>query len=86
MATLPPPPPEVAGTGQEASERSLVDMAERIPADLLTAESSHLGGLDDVEHDFWTDPCHFLRRACQDADYGPPGAAPSSAERSHAAR
>jgi len=25
---------------------------------------------DEIEQDFWTDPCHFLRRACQAADYG----------------
>ena len=26
--------------------------------------------LDELEHELSADPCHFLRRACQAADYG----------------
>jgi hypothetical protein len=42
----------------------------RVPSELLAAESSQAEAIDELEHDFLTDPCHFLRRACQTADYG----------------
>ena len=61
---------EVTRAGQSAGERSLEDLIERVPAELLLAEDSAADGFDELEHDFWTDPCHFLRRACQAADYG----------------
>jgi hypothetical protein len=61
-------------------------MIERIPADLLTAENRQGDGVAELEHEFWSDPCHFLRRACQDVDYGPPGAMPPPAESPHAPR
>jgi hypothetical protein len=84
MAILPPQPPKVARTGRD--ERSLEDMVARIPADLLTAENLQSDCVDELEHEFWTDPCHFLRRACQHVDYGPPGAMPRAAEGPHAPR
>jgi hypothetical protein len=61
---------EVAPAVQGGGERSLEDLIERVPEELLLAEDSHAEGVDELEHDFWTDPCHFLRRACQAADYG----------------
>ena len=59
-----------AGQGAGAGERSLEDLIERVPGELLLAENSDPEGFDVLEPDFWTDPCHFLRRACQAADYG----------------
>ena len=56
-----------AGRG---TERPLEDLIARVPSELLAAESSQAEAIDELEHDFWTDPCHFLRRACQAADYG----------------
>jgi hypothetical protein len=60
---------------QAGLERTLEEMLARVPGELLLAEDSAReraagASLDEVEHDFWTDPCHFLRRACQVADYG----------------
>ena len=81
MATLPPEPPKVTRTGRD--ERSLEDMVER---DLLTAEDLQSDGVDELEHELWTDPCHFLRRACQDVDYGPPGAFPRASREPACAR
>jgi hypothetical protein len=48
-------------------------LIERVPGELLAAEDTRANGFDDLEQDFWTDPCHFLRRACQAADYGGDG-------------
>ena len=64
------PPTEVALAAQVAGERPLEDLIARVPAELLRAEVSRAEVVDALEHDFWTDPCHFLRRACQAADYG----------------
>jgi hypothetical protein len=64
------PPSEVARAGQGGGERPLEDVIERVAGELLMAEDSHAERFDELEHDFWTDPCHFLRRACQAADYG----------------
>lgn len=64
------PPSDVARAEQGAGERPLEDLIERVPVELLLAEDSAADGFDELEHDFWTDPCHFLRRACQAADYG----------------
>jgi len=50
--------------------RPLEDLIARVPSELLAAESSQAEAIDELEHDFLTDPCHFLRRACQTADYG----------------
>ena len=61
---------EIARAGQGAGERSLEDLIERVRGELLLAEDSDADGFDELEQDFWTDPCHFLRRACQAADYG----------------
>ena len=63
-------PSEVARATEVAGERPLADLIARVPAELLIAEASRAEGVDALEHDFWTDPCHFLRRACQAADYG----------------
>ena len=52
------------------SERPLEDLIARVPSELAAAESSCAAGFDELEHDFRTDPCRFLRRACQRADYG----------------
>ena len=70
----PMPTPASAVTGQDG-DRSLAELLERVPGELLLAEASPAERsaadlFDEVEHDFWTDPCHFLRRACQLADYG----------------
>lgn len=56
--------------GRSGLERPLEDLIERVPGELLAAESSRAEGLAELEHAFWTDPCRFLRRACQIADYG----------------
>jgi len=64
------PPTEFALAAQVAGERPLEDLIARVPAELLRAEVSRAEVVDALEHDFWTDPCHFLRRACQAADYG----------------
>jgi len=61
---------EIARAGRGSSEHPLEDLIARVPGELLAAESSHAEGFDEIEQDFWTDPCHFLRRACQAADYG----------------
>ncbi len=68
----------------QAGERSL-EMLERIPVELKLAEDLANGrsaedAFEIVEHDFWTDPCHFLRRACQRADYGSTLATPQGTE------
>jgi hypothetical protein len=62
--------PEVARVAQVAGERPLEDLIARVPAELLMAEGSRVEVAAAVEHDFRTDPCRFLRRACQAADYG----------------
>jgi hypothetical protein len=74
--------PEGARAGQAGDTRSIEEMLERLPAELLLAEKM-LGdhsAADDVEQQFWTDPCHFLRRACQVADYESCGATNRAAE------
>src|SRR5262245_32650105 len=63
------PSPELGRAGG-GSERPLEDMIARVPSELVAAESSCADRFEKLEHDFWTDPCHFLRRACQRADYG----------------
>ena len=70
MVNLPSQSSEAARTDRDVGERLLEDMVERIPAELSRAENPEGDGVDELEHDFWTDPCHFLRRACQAADYG----------------
>jgi hypothetical protein len=70
MTTSITPPSEVARAVQGSGERPLEDLIQRVPGELLLAEDSHAEGVDELEHDFWADPCHFLRRACQAADYG----------------
>lgn len=64
------PPLEAAQAAQVAGERPLEDLIKGVAGELLMAEASHVEVVDELEHDFWTDPCHFLRRACQAADYG----------------
>lgn len=56
------------------ADPALDGMLERVSAELVLAEERPRAGADDLE-DLWTDPCHFLRRACQIADYGPTEAA-----------
>jgi hypothetical protein len=61
-------------------------MLERVPGELLLAEDSAEdraagAALGEVEHHLWTDPCHFLRRACQLADYGASGTSCSDENR-----
>ena len=68
------PTPESVATGQ-AGEQSLDELLAQVPVELLLAAAAPAERLpadhfDEVEHDFWTDPCHFLRRACQLVDYG----------------
>ena len=63
-------PLEAAKAAQIADERPLEDLIECVAGELLIAEDAHADVVDALEHDFWTDPCHFLRRACQAADYG----------------
>lgn len=64
------PPSEIARAGQDGGERPLEDLIKRVPGELLLAEDPRTEARDNLEQDFWTDPCHFLRRACQVADYG----------------
>jgi len=64
------PSPEVARAARGGSERTLEDLIARAPGELLLAERPPAEGFDELERDFWTDPCRFLRRACQEADYG----------------
>jgi hypothetical protein len=61
---------ELTRAGRVGSERPLEELVARVPGELFAAERSNVAGLDELEHDFWTDPCRFLRRACQTADYG----------------
>ena len=63
-------PLEVARASEAADARALEDLIERVAGELLIAEHAHEEVADALEHDFRTDPCHFLRRACQVADYG----------------
>jgi hypothetical protein len=42
--------------------------------------------LAELEHDFRVDPCHFLRRACQIADYDTTSTAPEPADTPRATR
>ena len=61
----------------QAGECSLEEMLARVPVELELAEDApgSVGGeLDGIEQDFLTDPCRFLRVACQAADYGEEGA------------
>jgi hypothetical protein len=60
---------EVAKAAQIADERPLEDLIECVAGELLIAEDAYADVVDALEHDFWADPCHFLRRACQAADY-----------------
>jgi hypothetical protein len=72
MAIFAPPPGELTPAAQ-GGERSFEEMLERVPVELVLAEEtagSVSDDVDSVEQDFWTDPCHFLRSACQAADYG----------------
>ena len=75
------PPPEVPRAREGADDGSLEAIVEHLPADLVLAEGGAGGaGFDELEHDFWIDPCRFLRRACQVADYGATSAALGPAE------
>jgi len=60
---------------QDGADEVLEKMFEHVPVDLVLAERvrAHDGGgdrIDELDPDFWHDPCRFLRRACQVADYG----------------
>lgn len=69
VGTIVVPPPASERT---CDDDSLEELVEHLPIDLLLADLRAAGGawMDELEHAFWADPCHFLRRACQDADYG----------------
>lgn len=64
------PSSEIGRGGCGSSERPLEDSIARVPGGPLAAESPRAAGFEALEHDFWADPCRFLRRACQAADYG----------------
>jgi hypothetical protein len=75
MAVTATPPLPTAPPWQGGNDDSLEKMFEHVPVDLVLAEQvrADSGGcdrIDELEHDFWHDPCRFLRRACQVADYG----------------
>jgi hypothetical protein len=40
--------------------------------------------IEEIERDFRVDPCNFLRRACQAADYGAAASVTGSSEASRA--
>jgi len=61
---------QIARAERGGGALALEDLVARVPIELLAAASTHAEAFDQLEHDFWTDPCHFLRRACQTADYG----------------
>jgi hypothetical protein len=63
------PTPEGARARQAGDTYSIDEMLERLPVELRLAEEKLRSAADDVEQQFWTDPCRFLRRACQVADY-----------------
>ena len=75
MAVTVTSPLATARPWQGGRDDSLEKMFEHVPADLVLAEQARAdsGGcdrIDELDHDFWHDPCRFLRRACQVADYG----------------
>lgn len=85
MAVTVTSPLAIALPWQDGSDGSLEQMFERVPVDLVLAEDvrADSGGgdrFDELDHDFWHDPCRFLRRACQVADYGTTCALPEGAE------
>ncbi|HXS80023.1 MAG TPA: hypothetical protein VN818_07040 [Gammaproteobacteria bacterium] len=69
----------------QEGDGSLEEMSEHVAVDLVLAEQvrpdNGMGDcIEHLEHDFWHDPCRFLRRACQVADYGATGALPEASE------
>ena len=75
MAVTVTSPLAIARPWQDGGDDSLEEMFERVPVDLVLAEEVCADGgggdrVDEIDSDFWHDPCHFLRRACQVADYG----------------
>jgi len=75
MAATVTSPLGIARPSQDGGDEVLEKMLEHVPVDLVLAERVRAhdgegGRLDELDHDFWHDPCHFLRRACQVADYG----------------
>ena len=78
-------PLSIARPCQNGGDDSLEEMFEHVPLDLVLAEDVRAGSggggrIDELDHDFWHDPCHFLRRACQLADYGTTSALPEGSE------
>ena len=85
MAVTVTPPLATARPWQHGSDDSLEEMFEHVPIDLVLAEQVRADGgegerIDELDHDFWHDPCRFLRRACQVADYGATSALPEGSE------
>ena len=84
MAVTVTSPLAIARPSQDGGEDSLEEMFEHVPVDLALAEEPCADGggdrIDELEHDFWHDPCRFLRRACQVADYGTTSALPEGSE------
>jgi hypothetical protein len=74
------PPPGRARTRTVSVGDSLEEIVAHVPVDLVLAQAERADGLDELEHDFWNDPCHFLRRACQVADYEAANATPGRSE------
>ena len=85
MAVTVTPPLANARPWQGGDDDSLEEMLEHVPVDLVLAEQVRAGSggcdrIDELDHDFWHDPCRFLRRACQVADYGAPSTLPEKPE------
>jgi hypothetical protein len=85
-----PPTPQAARAEQGGVATFLAEMLERVPMELLLAEEPRepavADGLDGDTQDLLADPCGFLRRACQIADYGASSAMPGRAETRRASR
>lgn len=64
------PTADAARTDQPGDDKLLEEMPERLRAELLLAEDLTDEHADGTLAEFCLDPCHFLRRACQVADYG----------------
>lgn len=91
MAVTVTSPLATARPRQDGSDDSLEKMFEHVPADLVLAEQVRADGggggrIDEPDQDFWHDPCRFLRRACQVADYGTTGVVPEGSESRRAPR
>lgn len=76
MTASVPPSGELAPLPAGGGELPVETMIERVSAELVLAEDLPCDGAGEESlAELWTDPCHFLRRACQVADYGAASAA-----------